>query len=76
MKDIYVDLRGLEIKDLFKDQDFVSVEDLVEVMTGIYIDNKNKEEELQDLKEYTDKYVDDNLEDLYSYYGVSESDFR
>ena len=51
MNNIYIDLRGLEIKELFPDKDIISVEDLIEVMIDIYIDNKNKEEQIEDLKE-------------------------
>lgn len=58
MNDIYIDLRGLEIKELFPDKDIISVEDLIEVMIGIYIDNKNKEEEIEDLKEYKNQYCE------------------
>lgn len=58
MNDIYIDLRGLEIKELFPDKDIISVEDLIEVMIGIYIDNKNKEEEIKSLKEYKEQYCE------------------
>lgn len=58
MNNIYIDLRGLEIKELFPDKDIISVEDLIEVMIGIYIDNKNKEEEIEDLKEYKNQYCE------------------
>lgn len=58
MNNIYIDLRGLEIKELFPDKDIISVEDLIEVMIGIYIDNKNKEEEIEDLKEYKEQYCE------------------
>lgn len=58
MNDIYIDLRGLEIKELFPDKDIISVEDLIEVMIGIYIDNKNKEEEIKNLKEYKEQYCE------------------
>lgn len=58
MNDIYIDLRGLEIKELFPDKDIISVEDLIEVMVGIYIDNNNKEEEIKSLKEYKEQYCE------------------
>lgn len=58
MNNIYIDLRGLEIKELFPDKDIISVEDLIEVMIGIYIDNKNKEEQIEDLKEYKEQYCE------------------
>ena len=58
MNNIYIDLRGLEIKELFPDKDIISVEDLIEVMIDIYIDNKNKEEEIEDLKEYKEQYCE------------------
>lgn len=58
MNDIYIDLRGLEIKELFPDKDIISVEDLIEVMVGIYIDNNNKEEEIKNLKEYKEQYCE------------------
>ena len=58
MNNIYIDLRGLEIKELFPDKDIISVEDLIEVMIGIYIDNNNKEEEIESLKEYKEQYCE------------------
>ena len=58
MNNIYIDLRGLEIKELFPDKDIISVEDLIEVMIGIYIDNNNKEEEIENLKEYKNQYCE------------------
>lgn len=65
MNNIYIDLRGLEIKELFPDKDIISVEDLIEVMIGIYIDNKNKEEQIEDLKEYKEQYCE-----LYDQYCI------
>lgn len=73
MNDIYVDVSGLEIKDLFPAEDFVSIEELVDVFTGIYLDNKIKDEEIEELRDFKNEYIDNNP---YSYYGINENDFH
>lgn len=75
MKDIYIDIRGLEVNELFPKQDLVSLEELIDVMEGIYIDNKNKDDEIKELKEYKDENCEEIEKHPYSYYGVSENDF-
>ena len=76
MKDIYIDIRGLEVRELFPKQDLVSLEEFIDVMEGIYIDNKNKDDEIKELKEYKDENCDKIDNNPYSYYGVSENDFH
>lgn len=75
MKDIYIDIRGLEVRELFPKQDLVSLEEFIDVMEGIYIDNKNKDDEIKELKEYKDENCDNIENNPYSYYGINENDF-
>lgn len=76
MKDVYVDIRGLDIYDLFDNRDFVNVEELVDMLSGIYIDNKNKEDEIDELREFKNNICNEVMKNPYSYYGISESDFH
>lgn len=76
MKDIYIDIRGLEVRELFPKQDLVSLEEFIDVMEGIYIDNKNKDDEIKELKEYKDENCEEIENNPYSYYGISESDYH
>lgn len=76
MKDVYVDVRGLDIYDLFNNRDIVSVEDLVDMLSGIYLDNRNKELELDELRKFKNNICDEVMKNPYSYYGISESDFH
>ena len=76
MKDIYIDIRGLEVKELFPKQDLVSLEEFIDVMVGIYIDNKNKDDEIKELKEYKDENCEKVEKHPYSYYGINESDYH
>lgn len=73
MNNIYVDVSGLEIKDLFSAEDFVSVEELIDIFTGIYLDNKIKDEEIEELRDFKNEYIENNP---YSYYGVNEKEFH
>ncbi len=76
MKDVYVDIRGLDIYDLFDNRDFVNVEELVDMLSGIYLDNKNKEDEIDELREFKNNICNEVMKNPYSYYGISESDFH
>lgn len=76
MKDVYVDIRGLDIYDLFDNRDFVNVEELVDMLSGIYLDNKNKEDEINELREFKNNICNEVMKNPYSYYGISESDFH
>lgn len=73
MKDIYIDIRNMEISELFPDQDLVSLDDLIEVMRGLYIDNLNNKETIEDLKEFKNQVVDNT--DPYIELGLTEEDF-
>ena len=76
MKDVYVDIRELDIYDLFDNRDFVSIEELVDMLSGIYLDNKNKEDEIDELREFKNNICNEVMKNPYSYYGISESDFH
>lgn len=76
MKDVYVDIRGLDIYDLFDNRDFVNVEELVDMLSGIYLDNKNKEDEIDELRKFKNNICNEVMKNPYSYYGISESDFH
>ena len=76
MKDVYVDIRGLDIYDLFDNRDFVSIEELVDMLSGIYLDNKNKEDEIDELRAFKNNICNEVMKNPYSYYGISESDFH
>ena len=70
MKDVYVDIRGLDIYDLFDNRDFVNVEELVDMLSGIYLDNKNKEDEIDELREFKNNICNEVMKNPYSYYGI------
>lgn len=76
MEDVYVDIRGLDIYDLFNNKDFVNVEELVDMLSGIYLDNKNKDHEIDELREFKNNICNEVMKNPYSYYGISESDFH
>lgn len=76
MEDVYVDIRGLDIYDLFNNRDFVNVEELVDMLSGIYLDNKNKDHEIDELREFKNNICNEVMKNPYSYYGISESDFH
>ena len=68
MNDIYINIKGLEIEDLF-DADLVSIEDMICKMADMQCDIKGLEERIEYLENY-DKDFDPALE-----YGVSDKDF-
>lgn len=76
MEDVYVDIRGLDIYDLFNNRDFVNVEELVDMLSGIYLDNKNKDHEIDELRAFKNNICNEVMKNPYSYYGISESDFH
>ena len=61
MKEVYINLKDINsgvLNDIFKNQDLVSVEELVDKLEDYYADIEKQKEEIEDLKEYKNQYCE------------------
>lgn len=70
MENIMINIKGLEIEELFE-KDLVSVEDLLGELRDLKYRIHCLEEEIEDLKEWKRQ----NMTDDSKYFGILESDF-
>lgn len=61
MNEVYINLKDINsgvLNDIFKNQDLVSVEELVSKLEDYYADIEKQQEEIEDLKEYKNQYCE------------------
>ena len=61
MKEVYINLKDINsgvLNDIFKNQDLVSVEELVDKLEDYYADIEKQQEQIEDLKEYKNQYCE------------------
>lgn len=61
MSEVYINLKDINsgvLNDIFKKQDLVSVEELVDKLEDYYADIEKQQEEIDDLKEYKNQYCE------------------
>ena len=61
MNEVYINLKDINsgvLNDIFKKQDLVSVEELVDKLEDYYAEIEKQQEEIDDLKEYKNQYCE------------------
>lgn len=61
MDEVYINLKDINsgvLNDIFKKQDLVSVEELVDKLEDYYADIEKQQEQIDDLKEYKNQYCE------------------
>lgn len=61
MSNVYINLKDINsrvLNDIFKNQDLVSVEELVDKLEDYYAEIEKQQEEIEDLKEYKNQYCE------------------
>ena len=61
MNNVYINLKDINsgvLNDIFKNQDLVSVKELVSKLEDYYADIEKQQEEIDDLKEYRKQYCE------------------
>ena len=61
MNNVYINLKDINssiLNDIFKNQDLVSIEELVDKLEDYYAEIEKQEEEIEDLKEYKNQYCE------------------
>lgn len=61
MNEVYINLKDINsgvLNDIFKNQDLVSVEELVDKIEDYYAEIEKKQEQIDDLKEYKNQYCE------------------
>ena len=61
MNEVYINLKDINsgvLNDIFKNQDLVSVEELVDKLEDYYAEIEKQQEEIEDLKEYKNQYCE------------------
>ena len=61
MNEVYINLKDINsgvLNDIFKNQDLVSVEELVSKLEDYYAEIEKQQEEIDDLKEYRKQYCE------------------
>lgn len=61
MNEVYINLKDINsgvLNDIFKNQDLVSVEELVDKIEDYYAEIEKKQEQIEDLKEYKNQYCE------------------
>ena len=61
MNEVYINLKDFNsgvLNDIFKNQDLVSVEELVDKLEDYYAEIEKQQEEIDDLKEYRNQYCE------------------
>ena len=74
MNEVFIKIKGLEIEDLFKDKDLVSIDDLISKLADLKCDVSHWEEKYNDLENQVQEYYVRRSD--YDIYGVSENDFH
>lgn len=61
MKEVYINLKDINsgvLNDIFKNQDLVSIEELVDKLEDYHAEIEKKKEQIDDLKEYKKQYCE------------------
>ena len=61
MNNVYINLKDINsgvLNDIFKNQDLVSVKELIDKLEYYYAEIEKKQEEIEDLKEYKNQYCE------------------
>lgn len=61
MDNVYINLKDINsgaLNDIFKNQDLVSVKELVSKLEDYYAEIEKQKEEIEDLKEYKNQYCE------------------
>lgn len=61
MNEVYINLKDINsgvLNDIFKNQDLVSVEELVDKIEDYYAEIEKKQKQIDDLKEYKNQYCE------------------
>ena len=61
MKEVYINLKDINsgvLNDIFKNQDLVSIEELVDKLEDYYAEIEKNQEQIDDLKEYKNQYCE------------------
>lgn len=61
MDNVYINLKDINsgiLNDIFKNQDLVSVEELIDKLEDYYVEIEKQQEEIEDLKEYKNQYCE------------------
>ena len=61
MDNVYINLKDINsgvLNDIFKNQDLVSIEELVDKLEDYYAEIEKQQEEIEDLKEYKNQYCE------------------
>ncbi len=61
MNNVYINLKdfyGYNIQEIFKNQDLVSIEELIDKLEDYYANIEKQQEEIEDLKEYKNQYCE------------------
>lgn len=61
MKEVYINLKDINsgvLNDIFKNQDLVSIEELVDKLEDYHAEIEKKQEQIDDLKEYKKQYCE------------------
>ena len=61
MNNVYINLKDINsgvLNDIFRNQDLVSVKELVDKLEDYYAEIEKQQEEIEDLKEYKNQYCE------------------
>ena len=61
MDNVYINLKDINsgvLNDIFKNQDLVSVKELIEKLEDYHLEIEKQQEEIEDLKEYKNQYCE------------------
>ena len=61
MNNVYINLKDINsgvLNDIFKNQDLVSVKELVSKLEDYYAEIEKQQEQIEDLKEYRNQYCE------------------
>ena len=61
MSNVYINLKDINssiLNDIFKNQDLVSIEELIDKLEDYYAEIERQQEEIEDLKEYKNQYCE------------------
>lgn len=61
MNNVYINLKDINsgvLNDIFKNQDLVSVKELIDKLEDYYAEIEKQQEEIEDLKEYKNQYCE------------------
>lgn len=61
MNNVYINLKDINsgvLNDIFRNQDLVTIEELVDKLEDYYVEIEKQQEEIEDLKEYKNQYCE------------------